>query len=197
MLASLPETGVLVEGTGEFMEARHPETRAIWMTTSPVTDADYESWSPPAPLRRSGIASAAMDRAAFRHCPTGEGIPVTFETFDGHRVVRNCTLGAIEKPEVPGTPQHITVIKAHTVGFRAGRRVVTMVLDEQRFVEVIGDDAHDAELTLPEGAHLETIELDEPWVVELPYPPTSYFWFDHGVRTFQGPLPLAVDARTK
>ncbi|MEH6567470.1 MAG: hypothetical protein V7709_00230 [Halioglobus sp.] len=48
----------------------------------------------------------------------------------------------------------------------------------------------DESLVLPEGGVLKRIELREPWVVPLPTPTRTFFWFNQGMRSFQGLVTL-------
>tara|TARA_R110002124_G_scaffold130376_3_gene292276 strand:+ start:3246 stop:3689 length:444 start_codon:yes stop_codon:yes gene_type:complete len=93
-------------------------------------------------------------------------------------------------PALPGGPMEISVNKAHVVGFGAGRSVTLLSLPEGDFVEIVGDDADDGTLVLPEGGTLKRIELERPWVVSLPNPTKAFFWLNKSMRSFQGPVAL-------
>jgi len=84
----------------------------------------------------------------------------------------------------------ISVNKAHVVGYDAGRSVAVISLPEGDFIELVGDDSRDHCLVLPEGATLRRIELSQPWVVTLPTPTRTFFWFGESMRSFQGPVTL-------
>ena len=87
-------------------------------------------------------------------------------------------------------------IHAVAVGFEAGRSLSILRLPMGDFVEIVGTSDKDHEITLPEGGSLERIELVQPWVVPLPAPTTTLWWFDGPMRSFQGPVILpACDQR--
>ena len=183
-------------GAGDlFMEIMDPASRNVWMLCEPVTRDQYKAVAPPPPIIKSGYAPAAMDRAAFAHsCDT----PGSFHTMQVGEMVfhQNARPGAIIPPQTPHGPMQITVNKHHLIGFDAGRSVAVMEHDGAHFVEVVGVREGDDTRVLPKGAHLRTLTLDEPWVVMLPAPPTTFFWMGKAMRSFQGPVDLPVAAST-
>ena len=80
----------------------------------------------------------------------------------------------------------ISVDKAHLIGFEAGRTVSVMSLPEGDFVELVGDDSRDQSLVLPPGSALKKIELSRPWLVSLPTPTRTFFWFGKKPAQFSG-----------
>jgi hypothetical protein len=68
--------------------------------------------------------------------------------------------------------------------------VAILSLPEGDFVEVVGDGSADESRVLPEGGVLKRIELSQPWVLSLPTPSRTFFWFDGSMRSFQGPVTL-------
>ena len=80
------------------------------------------------------------------------------------------------------------VNKAHVLGYEAGRSVTILTLPEGDFVGVVGTPEGDGQITLPEGASLRQLEIQQPWVVVLPTPTTTLWHFGMSVRSFQGPV---------
>jgi hypothetical protein len=172
------------------MEVMDTATGLVWMTAAPVQMADFEALELEAPLVKVGIARAPMDRAAFQYSPEAPEAPVRERLIDG-RLYINVAAPLEQTPSsVPGGPLEISVNKAHVVGFEAGRSVVVLSLPEGDFVEVVGDDGDDESMVLPEGGKLRWIELSRPWVVTLPTPTRTFFWFGKNMRSFQGPVTL-------
>lgn len=191
MQDALPATGCMVDGKGRFMETIHPETQEIWMTRSPITKDDFNAWEPELPLNKTGSGKSAMDMAAFRHCPTGADTPIKLQTIGGRECMLVCKPGEMVPPAGDGMPMEITVIKAHTLGFDTGTTVKILTVGDQCFVDVIDQPDHHNTLVPPAGGRFSEITLNEPWIVELPYPAKTYFWITpSGARSFQGPVTL-------
>jgi ribosomal protein L2 len=87
-----------------------------------------------------------------------------------------------------GGPVQITVTKSHIIGFEAGRSVVVMSVPEGDFVEVVGESEGDEALVLPAGGVVRQVLLQQPWLIELPSPTQTFFWFGDSMRSFQGPV---------
>lgn len=191
MEAVLQPGGRLVEGQRElFMEVMDTETGLVWMSAAPVQMADFEALDVEAPLVKVSCALASMDRAAFQFSPAAPGESVRQREISG-RLYINVAAPRDQRPSpLPGGPVQISVDKAHVLGFEAGRDVVILRLPEGDFVETVGDDCADNALVLPEGGELLKLELDRAWLVELPSPTRAFFWFDQGMRSFQGPVVL-------
>lgn len=191
MKDALPSTGCMVHGNGRFMETMHPDTQEIWMTRSPITKEEFKAWEPEAPLNKTGTGKSAMDMAAFRHCPSGEDVPVKLQTIDGRECIHVARPGAMVPPAGDGMPMEITVIKGHTLGFDTGKIVKILTVGGQHFVDVIDQPDDDNALVPPEGGSFSEITLSSPWIVELPYPAKTFFWITQsGARSFQGPVTL-------
>lgn len=177
-------------GAGDlFMEVQNPETREVWMCCEPVTEERFSRMKPSAPFIKTGYGPAAMDRAAFAHSPQKPDEFTTIEC-DGEPFRHVATPLDIASPASEGGPLRVTVEKHHLIGFDAGREVIVMELDGNRFIEVIGSGEYDEDLVLPEGAWLRRMALAEPLVVMLPEPTTAFFWFGEEIRSFQGPVEL-------
>lgn len=191
MQAALPQTGALIEAPGSFMECMDPANLTTWMTLSPVSLSDFKSWTPGSPLIKTGIGKAAMDMAAFRHDPAGPGRSVQVKAIDGFQCLHVATPASMPDYIDDGLPALATVTKAHTLGFEAGRTIKIMTVGDEHFVEVIGDALFDERIKPAPGGKFFKIELNAPWVVELPFPATTYFWRTKtGPRSFQGPVQL-------
>lgn len=188
--------GFLVAGGSDlYMEVMDTVTGLVWMTAAPVQMADFAALALDEPLVKVGIARAAMDRAAFQYSPGARGAPVRERVIQG-RLYLNVATPLEQKPaEQPGGPLEITVDKAHVIGFEAGRSVAVLSLPEGDFVEVVGAGSADQTLILPAGAVLKRIELNRPWVVSLPTPTRTFFWFGESMRSFQGPVLLPDTAQ--
>jgi len=188
---NLPQSGAMIDGNGFFMEAMDPPTRQVWMTLSPGTHKEYADWDPKPEFQKLGCGKSAMDRAAFRHDPTDIQQAIQTKTIDGYTCLQVAIPGEMTPPAEPGLPARISVNKGHTLGFRAGRRVKFMNMDDDHYVETVGDNKADGALGLPPGATFSELKLVSHWVVELPCPTTAFFWFsEHGMRSFQGPVRL-------
>jgi hypothetical protein len=48
-------------------------------------------------------------------------------------------------------------------------------------------------MRLLEGERIEQYTLQQHWVVPLPVPTRTLWWFKGGMRSFQGPVTLPVD----
>jgi hypothetical protein len=191
MRESLQQGGYAVSGGRDlFMEVMDTTTGLVWMSAAPVQLADYEALLPEEPLVKVGIARAPMDSAGFQYSPGSPDEPVRKRVIDGRLYINVAAPLEQKSPSVPGGPVEISVDKAHVVGFEAGRSVVVLHLPEGNFVEVVGDDAADESLVLPEGGSLRRIHLSQPWVVLLPTPTKTFFWFGKSLRSFQGPVTL-------
>ena len=187
----VPESGYLVAGGRDlYMEVMDTATGLVWMTAAPVQMADFAALTLDEPLVKVGIGRAAMDRAAFQYSPGAPGAPVRERIIDG-RLYINVATPLEQKPaEQPGGPVEITVDKAHVIGFEAGRSVAVLSLPEGDFIELIGASSADETLTLPAGGVLKRVALSQPWVVSLPTPTRTLFWFGESMRSFQGPVLL-------
>ena len=187
----VPESGYLVAGGRDlYMEVMDTATGLVWMTAAPVQMADFAALALDEPLVKVGIGRAAMDRAAFQYSPGAPGAPVRERIIDG-RLYINVATPLEQKPaEQPGGPVEITVDKAHVIGFEAGRSVAVLSLPEGDFIELIGASSADETLTLPAGGVLKRVALSQPWVVSLPTPTRTLFWFGESMRSFQGPVLL-------
>lgn len=191
MLRGLNEAGHMISANGLFMEAIDPSTRQVWMSTKPVSRKEFDDWSPEHPHQKVGCDYASMDRAAFRHDPFGSQHAVQTKTIDGYECLHVAVPGEMTPPAEPGLPAQISVTKGHTLGFKAGRRVKVMNIGDQHYVETVGDGKADEGLRLPPTATLSELNLTSHWVVELPCPTTTFFWFtERGMRSFQGPVEL-------
>ncbi|MEM7459317.1 MAG: hypothetical protein AAF331_07620 [Pseudomonadota bacterium] len=189
MRDALPKTGEMVEGRGMYMECVDPDTQLTWMGLTPASRADFEGWQPGLPLRKTGIGKAAMDMAAFRHDPSGADVPVQIKTIDGYRCLNVAIPTDLQAPKGDRLPIQVTVRKGHTLGYEAERRIKFLQLGDEHFVEVVGDASLDGMIVAPNGGTFAEIKLNKPWMVELPYPTTAFFWItSKGPRSFQGPV---------
>jgi hypothetical protein len=177
-------------GRDLVMEVTDLETGLVWMTTEPVTREYFKELELEEGLVKVGAAAAAMDSAGFQCSPGREGEPVAQRIIGGLTYVNVARPMETVMPEQPGGPLQIQVEKFHVIGFSAGRLVTVLKMPEGDFVEVVGDAVRDDSLVLPPGGELSTIELTEPWVVALPTPTRTFFWFEGGLRSFQGPVKL-------
>jgi len=194
----VPDGGIVVSGGRDaFMEVMDTSSRLVWMSASAVRVADYESLELEAPLVKSGVGRAAMDRAAFRHSPGTPDAPVRKRSIAGHLFINVAVPSAPIPPKLPDGPMEISVDKAHVLGFDAGRSVSILTLPEGDFVEVIGESDDDDSRVFPEGGILKQIMLSEPWVVSLPTPTRAFFWWGESPRSFQGPVTLPSDSNRR
>lgn len=191
MRETLPPTGRMVKGAGAYMEVIDPGTQEVWMCSSATGREQFETWAPEAPFQKTGIGKGAMNCAAFRHAPSGQAVALQVKEIGGRECYQVAKPADLASPDEPGMPLRITVIKAHTLGFESGRTISIMSIHGENFIEVVGDDAFDIEIKAPTGGSFRQIELKNPWIVELPYPTTTYFWrTSGGARSFQGPISL-------
>ena len=187
----LQDGGYAVAGGRElFMEVIDTTTGLYWMSAAAVTQDDYDSLVVEEPLVKFGCALAAMDSAAFQYSPAAPEAPVLERMIEGRLYINVAKPGEPIPAALPGGPMEVAVDKAHMVGFEAGRSVVILNLPDGDYVELVGDDSADESLVLPEGGVLRRIELSQPWVVSLPTPTRTFFWFGENMRSFQGPVTL-------
>ena len=175
-------------GRDLFMEVSDTATGLVWMSTSPVTRAEFESLAVEQPLKKVGIGRAPMDRAVFLCSPGAPDQPVLQREIGGRDWINVATPQKITPPDGPDAPARVLVDKAHVIGFEAGRDVSILRLPHGDYVELVGDESEDDQLVLPEGGVIEKVHLKKPWVVRLPTPTDAYFWFARGMRSFQGPV---------
>ncbi len=189
--AELPEGGYLIPGKGGlFMEVKEVDSNLVWMSAEPVTFDDFDALELDEKFVKVGIAAAAMDRAAFKYSPNESAKAVLQRQINGRQYINVAIPGQVSMPDQAGGPVKVIVNKAHVLGFDAGRRVTVLTTPDGDFVEVISSSVEDESLVLPAGGVLKTLTLDEPWIVTLPSSTTAYFWFDKGMRSFQGPVTL-------
>ena len=189
----LPDGGFLVAGGRDlYMEVVDTETGLVWMSSQPVEQADFESLTLAAPLTKVGIGRSAMDGAAFAYSPAAPGDIVREREISGYHFINVAAPGTAVASDQADGPIEISVNKAHIVGFEQGRTVAIMHLAGEDFVELVGDTAEDATRVLPAGASIRQIVLTEPWVVSLPTPTRTFFWWGETMRSFQGPVTLPV-----
>jgi len=187
----LPATGFVVNGGRDYyMEVKDNDTGLVWMGATPATAEQFAALTLTPSLSKVGIGLASMDRAAFRYSPGADDAPVRQRIIDGYLFINVASPGAMTPPTVAGGPIKISVDKAHTIAFAAGRIVTIMSLPEGDFVELVGDSSDDASRVLPPGAALRTIELQQAWRVALPTPTCTFFWWGDSMRSFQGPVTL-------
>lgn len=188
MQEALPEGGVLLPEQREHMDIMDETTADVWMTIDAVTQQQFDECPLADNWRKVGRAAGAMDQALFRHSPDAEELPVRNQLINGLRFIN------VARPAAPSlSPSgliEITVNKAHVLGFEAGRQLSVLRFSDQCFVEVVGDDANDDKMPLANGAGIEKINLNQPWVVELPQPTTTLWVFKPELRSFQGPIEL-------
>lgn len=191
---TLQEGGYAVAGGRDlFMEVMDTATGHVWLSAAPVQLSDYESLELDGSLVKVGIARAPMDRAAFQYSPGAPGEPVLERIIDGRLYINVAAPpppGEWTAPTQPGGPIQILVNKAHIIGFEAGRSVSVLSLPEGDFVELVGESEGDDTLVLPPGGILRQVILEQPWMVQLPTPTHTFFWFGDALRSFQGPVTL-------
>lgn len=187
----LGEGAFAVEGgRGLFMEVNDRSTGLVWMSTSTVDRADFESLEVEKPLVKVGVGRAPMDRAVFRSSPGAPGEAVLRREIAGRSWINVAEPVKVTPPEIPGGPARVSVNKEHVIGFEAGREVSILRMPGADYVELVGGPARDDDLVLPEGGGIEVIRLEQPWVVPLPTPTDTWFWFGEDLRSFQGPVSL-------
>ncbi|MEM1113328.1 MAG: hypothetical protein AAGI11_15555 [Pseudomonadota bacterium] len=188
--AARPEGGFVVRGGRDyFMEVRETATGTLWMCADPVTPEDFEVLAPGEEYQKFGIAKSSMDAAMFRHSPNGEQEPVRERWIAGRLFINVAEALEIDFAEDPSGMSRAMVNKDHVLGFKAGRKVKLLRTSEGLFVETVGAPDNDDNLSLQENASLEEIELQHNWLVHLPSPTITYWWFGQG-RSFQGPVTL-------
>lgn len=180
-------------GRQMVMEVREVATDLVWMSTEPVSREYFENLQLGEGLVKVGAAMASMDCAGFQHSPDREGEPVLQRIINGQTYINVARPMQPVFSKEPDGPVQVQVEKSHVIGFRAGRSVAILTLPAGHFVEVVGDERQDDSLVLPAMGELTSIELTEPWIVELPMPTHTFFWFGHGIRSFQGPVTLPSD----
>lgn len=191
MQKQLQQGGIAVPyGRHSFMEVVEVATGRVWMSVEPATQQDYDLLLKKLDeaFRGVGVGDASMDATLFRHSPNAEGEPVYQRNIAGRQFMYVA---------IPGEPFvhsdgmiQIEVNKSHVVGYEAGRILTIMSMPEGDFVEVVGNAEHDEDLPLPDKGRLRTVELQAPWIVTLPSPTVTFFHFDSGMRSFQGPVTL-------
>ena len=180
-------------GRDLYMEVMDTTSGLVWMSAAPVEMSDYEALELDESLVKVGIARAPMDRAAFQYSPGAPDKPVLERVISGRKYI-NVAVPPPPKewtaPTLPGGPTEILVNKAHVIGFETGRTVTVLSLPEGDFVELVGEPEGDSALVLPPRGTLRQIRLEQPWVVQLPTPTRTFFWFGEALRSFQGPVTL-------
>jgi hypothetical protein len=191
--AEVPHGSVIIEGgAGLYMEVTDTSDMSQWMQVSPATQADYDGLVVSSPLRKTGIAKASMDCAAFVTSP--DQSRVAERTIDGRRFIHVATPTAFTPSSVKGGPADVLVNKRHVIGFDAGRDVAILTNADGHFVELVGSSSTDEGRILPSGCTLSHITLKKPWIVHLPTPTKTWFWLGKDVRSFQGPVTLPVQS---
>ena len=188
MQEALPEDGVWLPEQKPHMEIMDETTGDVWMSVDGVTPQQFKAFALPNSWRKVGRAAGAMDQALFRQSPNDSEAPVREQIINDLRFIN------VAQPSAPGqSPSgliEIMVNKAHVLGFEASRELSVLHFDDQYFVEVVGDDENDSALPLANGASIQRISLDQPWVVELPQPTQTLWSFKPELRSFQGPVEL-------
>ncbi|MFT4520046.1 MAG: hypothetical protein ACI9JM_002446 [Halioglobus sp.] len=181
----------LPNGRNKFMEIVDRATGLVWMCTSPMSESEFDALEFEKDLVKVGIAETAMDRSAFQHSP---GQP---DKRVQERIINSYLFINVSDPSKPHFSPHpegaaeVSVNKNHVIGFDAGRDLAILSMPQGEFVELLGSQEHDYSRVLPVGGSLRQITLQEPWVITLPTPTTSFFWFlTQDIRTFQGPVIL-------
>lgn len=198
MADHLPDGGASVlGGREEYMEVREIANGAVWMCLEPASRAELDALELKDEFTPVGVGYAAMDAALFTHSPNFPQTPIKQRLIGGRRFICNAEAEAITLPSSPSGMTEIIVNKGHVLGFNAGREIAILRVESGAFVEVIGKSDRDKKLELPEGARIETLTLRAPWVVKLPNPTTTLWWFlgsGGGARGFQGPINLPTTA---
>ncbi|MEM7361165.1 MAG: hypothetical protein AAF431_18905 [Pseudomonadota bacterium] len=185
MQERLPAGGVLIPERRMHMEVMDEITANVWMSIDEVSQDQFHSFELEENWRKVGRGTGAMDQALFRHSPNAADEAVREQIINGLRFI-NVAQPAAPKP-VDGLVE-IMVNKAHVIGFESGREVSVLNKDGQYYVEVVGDHNHDNELDLHESASIQRVQLEEPWVVELPLPTQTFWLMQKDMRSFQGPV---------
>lgn len=185
-----------VEGGRDwYMEVNDTVTGLVWMSSAPVQPAEYEASALDQTLVKVGLGHSSMDRAAFQYSPGAPNKQVRERIINGRHFINVASVQQIIPLTEPNGPAEIMVDKAHVIGFEAGRSVSILSLPQGDFVELIGDAAEDSTRVLPAGGSIKQIELTDPWVVSLPTPTRTFFWFSGSMRSFQGPVALPSTTR--
>lgn len=189
----VPQGSVIIDGGAAlYMEVTDTSNMSQWMQVSPATQADYDGLVVSSPLRKAGIAQAAMDCAAFVTSP--DQSRVAERTIDGRRFIHVATPTVITPPSVEGGPIEVLVNKRHVIGFDSGRDVAILTHAGEHYVELVGTISMDEGRILPPGSTLSHIRLKKPWIVHLPTPTRTWFWMGKQIRSFQGPVTLPVQS---
>ena len=190
MQQGLPEGGVLLPERKTHMEVLDESSGNVWMSVDSISQQQFDTFELPSGWRKIGLGAGAMDQALFRHSPNASDQPVRDQIINGLRFIN------VALPQLDATQQlacglfKIMVNKAHVLGFEAGRQVSILRMNNQHYVEVVGDKSSDTELSLQGGAKISQIVLNKPWVVELPTPTQTLWVFQPTLRSFQGPVEL-------
>lgn len=192
MKQATPDTGRhLLGGRGLFMEVVNTQTQQVWGTKSAIQIEDWERLNPESPFVKASTGLVSPDATAFRHSPGAPGAPLEERTISGHEFLQIAIAGKPKPPSQPNAAMEIMITKAHTVGFQRGRSVTIMAIGDEYFVELIGTAENDQNLVLPRDGSLSQMQLDQPWVVELPSPTRCFIWnWGTNPRSFQGPVKL-------
>ena len=188
MQEALPEDGVWLPEQKPHMEIMDETTGDVWMSVDGVTPQQFKAFALPNSWRKVGRAAGAMDQALFRQSPNDSEAPVREQIINDLRFIN------VARPAAPAqSPSgliELMVNKAHVLGFEAGRQLSVLRINDQYFVEVVGDNRNDNDLPLSEGASIQQITLSQPWVVTLPNPTQTLWAFKPELRSFQGPIEL-------
>jgi hypothetical protein len=194
MLKHLPEGGLVVPGArDEHMEIIEIATGQVWMSVEVATPEDFAVLELGAEYRPVGIGSASMDAALFLFSPNTESKCIRERIISGHRFINVAQPGEMQSPAVKGGYTEISVNKAHVLGFQAGSCVSVLHTAQGDFVGVVGTVEEDEQRALPAGERIEQYELNQHWIVPLPEPTRTLWWFEKGLRSFQGPVQLPAD----
>ncbi len=190
----LPVGGICVPGAREsHMEILEVATGQVWMSLEVVTQEDFAGLELGAEYIPVGIGSANMDAALFQYSPNAQEEPVRQRSISGYDFINVAQPGEMMPPVIKGGYQEISVNKAHVLGYEAGSRVSVLHTAQGDYVGVVGISERDAQLNLLEGERIEQYTLQQHWVVPLPVPTRTLWWFKGGMRSFQGPVTLPVD----
>ncbi len=194
MLKHLPEGGVRVPGSRDLhMEIMEAATGQVWMSLEVVTQEDFAGLELGVEYVPVGIGSANMDAALFQYSPNAKAEPVRERNISGYRFINVAQPGEMVPPVIEGGYSELPVNKAHVLGFEAGSSVSVLHTANGDYVGVVGTADRDAQLNLAQGERIEQYTLAEHWIVPLPVPTRTLWWFEGGMRSFQGPVTLPVD----
>ncbi len=176
-------------------EVLDPSTKNVWQSLEPITREDFQGLPLEPGWSRLGIGRAAMDEHWFARSPghDDEG-PMALLEIGGRRFgLCARPAGAPSRPAGPDGPVRMLVDKHHVLRFEAGREIPVLIDSAgDRFVHVIEGGEDKAPLAVPDGWTLESVALDEDWVLPLPNP-TTVFFFPNG-DSFQGPIEVPSPA---